>query len=635
MSGEIQPPPSSRPRGAAVRLRRALESRGLSRVVLAAGLAAVACSLGLMLGFVVGRPIELRIGPADGNYISGFRLRWQPGTALRWAKAEAEVALPLAIRGPARVALLGARPGLAPVPVEVRQGDLPLGEFIAGPGRILESFDLGPGSARIGLLSRDAEAGKSLQLSSLTFQPGGLLAIVPSWSVLAQVWLGAALLSTSLLAIGWSARNALVLTTACLGAPLAIGSVIDPFATLHLVTKAGALAPGAAGLLLVLMPREVARRAAPVLSVALLLRFGLVFHPDYYYQDVGIHREVATVAIRQGPLELWQRMPEYQRTFQLGLATVAGQWKPFPYPPTLYSLAALSPIGSPEDLVKALGAFSSGVVVALVMLLAGRLDRGGSADLRAGALAAFLPADLIQLLRASYPALLGHAVDTGLVVLLASRWELLAGRRGIAIVALWIAACGLTYNAGPVHLALFVPLLLAAASLRPALPGRPGLLLASALGGAVAFTYYAGTVAEVVRHALHSARADVAEPGLAVADLGTGWDEIGGPFLAVGAVGLAAVLIRRWRAPESRVIAAWAAYIVAISVPVLVFPEVFGYFRRLYFAQALGPLLASLPTFRRGWICLALTAVLLLWSLLALSEFVMPFYVSHSGQIGV
>jgi hypothetical protein len=95
------------------------------------------------------------------------------------------------------------------------------------------------------------------------------------------------------------------------------------------------------------------------------------------------------------------------------------------------------------------------------------------------------------------------------------------------------------------------------------------------------------------------------------------------------------VLLRRWSAPEGRVVAAWAGYIAAVAIPVAVFPEVFGYFRRLYFAQALGPVLASLPTVRRGWISLPLTAALLLWSLLSLVEFVMPFFVSHSGQIGV
>jgi hypothetical protein len=595
----------------------------------------VACSAAFLVGFGVGRPVELRAGPADAHYLRGFRLRWQPGTTLRWARTEAQIQLPLEIRRAARVVLTGARPGLPPAPVEVRQGQALLGEFTAGPGRVLESFALAPGPARFELRARDADSGKSLQLSSITFRPEGSFAIVPSWRVLLQVCLGAALLSVALLAVGWEVRPAVVLASACLGGPLAIGSLVDPFATLHLVTKAGVLAPGVAAILIVLTPRALARRAAPVLTLALLLRFGLVFHPQYHYQDVAVHRDVAAVAIERGPLELWAHMPEYQRSFQLGLATVAGQWKPFPYPPTFYSLAALLPLGSPEDAVKALGVVSSGIVVLLVMLLAARLDRGGSADLRAGALAALLPADLIELLRASYPALLGHAVDTGLAVFLAARWDRLGTRRGIAVVALWIAACGLTYNAGPVHLAIFLPLLVAAASLPPALTGRAGLVLSAAIGGAAAFTYYAGAVFEVLGHALHSAGAALTQPGLTVADLGSGWDEMGEPFLLVGAAGLAVVLLRYWSAPEGRVVAAWAAYIVAISVPVLLFPEVFGYFRRLYFAQALGPLLASLPTVRRSWISLPLALVLVLWSLLSLAEFVVPFFVSHSGQIGV
>jgi hypothetical protein len=595
--------------------------------------AMLASSAGLLLGFAAGRPIEVRVGPDDESYFRGFRLRWQPGTTLRWARTEAEIEVPVEVRRPTRATLLAARPGLDPTVIAVRQGRTVVAEFTAGAGRVLETFELAPGAARIALRAQEAATGKSLQVTSLTIRPEGA-AVVPSLRVLAQVSLGSAVLCAALLFVGWRPRTAAVLCAACLGVPLAIGSLADPFATLHLVLKIGILAPAAAGIGIALMPRALARPASPILAAALLLRLAVVFHPQYYFQDVAIHRDVAAVAIEKGPLELWRHMPEYQQSYQLGLATVAGQWKPFPYPPTFYTLAALSPLGSPEDVVKALGALSSGIVVALMMALAARIG-GASAGLRAGVLAMLLPADLTELLRASYPALLGRALDTGLVVLLASRWEWLATRLGVAVVALWIAACGLTYNAGPVHLTIFLPLLLAVSSLTPALPARSGLVASAVVGGALASSYYAGALGEVARHALSSAQANVARPGLTVADVSSGWDEIGVPLLLVGAAGLAGVLRQRWASPEGRVISAWAAYIVAISIPVALFPEVFGYFRRLYFAQALGPLLASLPAVRRDWIGFSLGAALVLWSLLGLVELVMPFFVSHSGQIGV
>jgi hypothetical protein len=247
-----------------------------------------------------------------------------------------------------------------------------------------------------------------------------------------------------------------------------------------------------------------------------------------------------------------------------------------------------------------------------------------------------MPADVLELLRASYPAILGHAMDVGLVTFLALRWDRLRTTRGLLTLALFLAGCGLTYNASPVHFGLLLPLLLIAASLNPPLQGRRGLVLGTLFGALLALAYYGRYASGLFRKLVASGPLEADAPSLAQrADTALGgWDAgMGLPFVAAALVGLGVVLRASWVPACGRVIAAWAAYVPLISLPVLVLPEPFHYFRRLYFALPLASLLAARAGGRRRALTAALTVLLLIWSGWKMTSYVRPFFVTHTGSL--
>jgi hypothetical protein len=572
-----------------------------------------------------GAPIVLRLGPADHDYTFGFRSERERGTSGRWAKAEARIELPFRVRRTSRALLHAGRPALLAAPIEMAQGGASTSRLVGPPAVHAMALQPAP-SVRIDLRARDAERNLSVQVFRLTLLPDGPLALLPATGIVVRAALGAAVLAAIFLATGFGGPRSLLASFLLVGLPLSVVGLYDPFAALHLARKAAFYAP----LLLApvaLLPRPLARRWLVVLAVALVARCA-VYHPSYDYQDVDIHHGVARVAVREGAAELWNQMPHYQQVFDLGRASAGSRYQPFPYPPTFYILAALLPVEDTVDAIKLLGIASQGLVVLMVMILAGRILGPGLPERAAGMLAALFPADLLELLRASYPALLGHALDVGLVTFLVCRWEDLRSNKGVFLVAAGLAAAALTYNAAPVHFGLFVPLLLAAASLKPPLPARTRVVLAALLGAALSLVYYGGylrwTWEQAHRGTAFAAVRATTEMRMALA-LGP-WETLGVPYLFLAAAGAVVVLKRLWPSSGSRVVLAWALYLPAALALVFLVFEPFRYFRQYHFVHPLFPLLAVGLLGERRSLVMAVTALLVAWNLREIVYLGTPFF---------
>jgi hypothetical protein len=579
----------------------------------------------LVLDFTTAESVSFGFGPADSGYVEGFRAGWARGTTSRWSRERAEVSLPVVVRGPASLVVIGGRPERAPSEIEVSQNGALLGLLPASEHVLPYSFALEPGRASFRFTSRTADAGHGLKLDELRLASGGFGTLLPDLRSMLLASSAAVLLAGLFVLAGFSPRGSALLATLNLGLPLA---ALDPFASLHWLSKAAILSSILSAFpVLLFRSRSKWWKLVPVSS--LIAASLALFHPSYYFKDVDIHREVTDVARSEGPRELWSRMDYYQELFGLGRASLEGRRRPMPYPPVLHSLAALVPVGATEDVLKWSGILLHTLIVALVMLLAGRVTEVESGPIAAGALAALFPDGVLELLRASYPALLGQVALLVLVFLLMRHASALRSTGGALAFGAVIAACALVYNAGPLTLAVFLPLLLAAFAMPPSLPGSAGLLAATILGSIPAFAYYGSFLLDLLRAPGGRGEESFAER----LDAATvGWDLFGPLYLALALAGAFLTVKHRDRL-ENRVLLAWTAYAAAISIPVFLAPEPLYYFRRLFFVYPLAPLLTVLAVSRRKWLLVAATLALAGWSLYRVSDFLVPFYVTHTGSL--
>jgi hypothetical protein len=511
------------------------------------------------------------------------------------------------------------------VEIEVIQGAALLGLLPASEHILPYSFPLEPGRASFRFTSRTADSGHGLKLEELRFVSGGLGALLPDLRSILLASSGAVLLAGVFVLAGFSSRASALLATLGLGLPLA---GLDPFASLHWLSKA-AIVSSLLSLFFVPLFRTRSKwwKLIPV-STLIAASFAL-FHPSYYFKDVDIHREVTDVARSEGPRELWSRMDYYQELFGLGRASLEGRRRPMPYPPVLHTLAALVPFGATEDVLKWSGIALYALIVALVMLLAGRVTEVESAALAAGALGALFPDGVLELLRASYPALLGQLALLVLVLLVMRYAGTLRSTQGVLAFGALIAACALVYNAGPLTLAVFLPLLFAAFAMPPSLPGSAGLLAAAIVGSIPGFAFYGSFLLDLLRAPGGRGEESLAERFDAAT---VGWDVFGPLYLALSLAGVFLAAKHRDRL-ENRVLLAWTAYALAISIPVFLAPEPLYYFRRLFFVYPLVPILTVLALSRRKWLLAAAALGLAAWSLHRATDFIVPFYVTHTGSL--
>jgi hypothetical protein len=263
------------------------------------------------------------------------------------------------------------------------------------------------------------------------------------------------------------------------------------------------------------------------------------------------------------------------------------------------------------------------------MLLAGRVTEVESGAIAAGALAALFPDGVLELLRASYPALLGQLALLVLVLLVMRYAGTLRSTQGVLAFGALIAACALVYNAGPLTLAVFLPLLFAAFAMPPSLPGSAGLLAAAIVGSIPGFAFYGSFLLDLLRAPGGRGEESLAERFDAAT---VGWDVFGPLYLALSLAGVFLAAKHRDRL-ENRVLLAWTAYALAISIPVFLAPEPLYYFRRLFFVYPLVPILTVLALSRRKWLLAAAALGLAAWSLHRATDFIVPFYVTHTGSL--
>ncbi len=578
-----------------------------------------------VLAFTSRESVSFGFGPSDRGYVEGFRAGWARGTTARWARERAEVALPVVVRAAARLVVLGGRPEREPAEIEVAQEGRPLG-ILPAAGRIAPfAFPLEPGRASFRFTLRTADAGHGLKLEELRLVPGRMGALVPDLRSLVLAAAGAVLLSVALVVAGFSQRASAVLATAGLGVPLAL---LDPFASLHWLSK-GALAAPILTIILAVLFRSHPKWWVLVPMATLLLASFALFHPSYYFKDVDIHREVTDVVRREGARELWSRMDYYQERFGLGRASLEGRRRPMPYPPVFHTLVGFLPFGDTGDLLIGSGILLHALTVAVVMMLAGRVTESESGALAAGVMAALFPDGILELLRASYPALLGQFALLVMVLLVMTRANQFRSSSGVVAFGALFAGEALVYNAGPLTLAVFLPLLLAAFWVPPPVPGKTGLLLATILGSVPALAYYGGFLLDLAKAPGGGESLGFAERFRAAT---VGWDVFGPLYLLSCLAGAILVAKNRERL-ENRVLLAWAGYAFAISIPVFVAPEPLYYFRRLLFVYALAPILTAVAVSRWKWLPLVATVALAGWSLYRASEFLPPFYVTHTGSL--
>lgn len=579
----------------------------------------------LVLSITHAESVSFGFGPADRDYVQGFRVGWARGTTSRWSREEATVTLPVLVRGRADVVILGGRPERAPAEIEVEQDGRRLGVIPAGPRMAPFSFPLATGRASFGFLSRTPDSGHGLKLENLRLVPREMGAILPEMRSLALAAGAAVLLAVAFVLADFSPRASALLAVAILGVPL---FALDSFASLHWLAK-GSLISSLLSLLAILALRSWPKWQKLVPVVTLVAASIALFHPRYYFKDVDIHREVTDVVRQQGARELWSRMDWYQERFGLGRASLEGKRRPMPYPPVLHTLAGWFPLGETEDVLKWAGILLHAATVLVVMLIAARVSQSEGAAVAAGVMAASFPEGVLELLRASYPALLGHLTMVLMVFLILRYGKALSTKSGVAAFGALFAACALFYNAGPLTLAVFLPLLLAAFWIPPRLSAASGLLVASALGSIPAFAYYGGFLFDLANTPGGGEEMSYLERLRAAT---VGWDLFGPLYLLFGLLGLLAILRARDRL-EARVTLAWAAYAPAISIPVFLAPEPLYYFRRLFFVYPLAPVLAALALSRHKRFLVLTTSVLVAWSLYRGLAFIEPFYVTHTGSL--
>jgi len=588
-------------------------------------LAGAAVPAVFVLAFAAAESISFGFGPADRDYVEGFRVGWARGTTSRWSREEAAVTLPISVRGSSELIVLGGRPERTPAEIEVEQNGTVLGVIPAGVRITPFSFPIAPGRASFRFLARAPDSGHGLKLEGLRLVPGEWGALLPDRRSVVLAAGAAVLFAVAFVVAGFTPRASALLATAILGLPLA---ALDPFASLHWLRKA-ALVSSILSLLIVLLLRSQSKWRKLVPAATLLAAsFGL-FHPYYYFKDVDIHREVTDVVRQQGARELWSQMDYYQERFGLGRASLEGRRRPMPYPPVLHTIVGWFPFGDTEDVLKWAGILLHATTAFVVMLIAGRVTESEAAALAAGVLAASFPDGILELLRASYPALLGQLALILIVFLVMRHGQTLRSAAGVVAFGALFAACALLYNAGPLTLAVFLPLLVAAFWMPPKHSSASGLLRAAVLGSVPALGYYGGFLLDLAKGPGRGEELGFVERFRAAT---VGFDAFGPLYILFCLAGLYIVL-RRCERLESRVLLAWAAYAPAISIPVFLAPEPLYYFRRLFFVYPLAAILAAVAVSRRRWLIVLATLVLVGWSLYRASDFIEPFYVTHTGSL--
>jgi hypothetical protein len=575
--------------------------------------------------------VLFNLGPNDADHIQGFEPHYEIAgpVATRWTTYQAEVDLPLALRGgPADLSYRFSRVLPETAVVDVRLNGSTIDRFTCRGGawvtRTVRLAALPPTPLRIDLVvdSHDRRnLGLKLDWVRLEAAGGriGFRGRAAWWPVLLVA--GAfALFRFGGLSPGMAALAAVPWPVAAW-----LWGRADPFALAHVLSKLTLPALALTAACAVVMRRRPGGRwVVPLFLAGYLLKGAGVFHPAFFYPDVQNHgRYVQAYAEAQGSIA--ERGVAAQRKVNTAYPRfVRGRPYAFPYSPVFFiPFTPLAAESAPmEDALRHVGLAAAAAEVAAAFWL-GSLALGPGTGVAAAAVAAFLPPLYSRLLYAMWPTIAGHLLDVlaiAAALLLARRPERKAPLVAFGVLTL---AAFLTYISSLFNLALFAVFLALLERRRaPALLG----VLAAAAGVTVLWLYAAFTrtfVFEIVPALLGGtgvaapASATGPPPGGLVAALARvplfyGW---GLPALAVAGL----VLVRRQGDRAARHVL--AAYGMAFVALVLMRGLGGGLFRDLKETTFVGPLVAvtagaSLTALarrgRRGWLAAALVAVGLL-----------------------
>ena len=483
----------------------------------------VAGILALAGGSSANLKLFLNFGPNDQDYVSNFRIDWEPEgrTRFHWTLPRAQVTLPLLLSGDGhRLRLRARRHFLEPAHVTLR-----------AEGRAFARFDIqaDPQVAwrvvEFPLPALEGRAPFTLDIDAPSSNPRPL-GIALDWMEIERAGPGA----RSAFQPPVFARLAVVLTGVFLalriaglapgaafgfGLVLAAGAGLGAWRDLLAVERilregAGALVvTGGLATLLVRWPRTAAalgltqdeRRWAGVLAAivtaALALRLVLLLHPQFYYPDVRIHAVFARELAKTGLAAFLRDFTANQYRFSLGLQFENGHWYAFPYPPAFYALCwpLLRALRySPEVAVALLAAVVNSLEALLVFALGRRLSARPALAIVAAAAVPLLPIFVTRLSLAYFPALVGHAVDAAVMSFLVARMRRLNEPRTALTLAALLALALLTYTQSLLNWGLLLPgflLLWVATERTPESRRRQlGLLAAGALGALLSLGFY-------------------------------------------------------------------------------------------------------------------------------------------------
>lgn len=504
-------PPSPRPCG---------WKKALAALLLAAA-AAVLPDLALARA----RPFLLDLGPNDVEHVRGFRPDWERDgrTRFRWTTLSATATLPVRAEGDGHLLRMRVRRHfLDPAVVTVRAEGRPVTTFEIRadertPYRLLE-LPLPPLEGRHPLaLTFEARTENPRPLGfaldwleverrtpSARFLPTASIRIRLASLALAA-FLAAVLAGASTrLASAHGSAVALLVGLGLSWSPAAAERILREGTSAYAVALLGPAAllgwwwrrrAGRGGVL---------KRDAPValtllLSAALALRLAILLHPGFYYPDVKVHALFAWQLARRGLIEFLRDFTVNQYRYSLGLQFENGHWYAFPYPPAFYLLTwpLVSVVGyRPEVAVSLLAGVVNALELLLVFGLARSLRLSVPVGVAASAAHVVLPIFTARLSLAYFPALVGHAADAVLLLVLVRRQADLGRARTVVAVGSLLALALLTYTQSLLNFGLILPLFLLAQVLaeRTAEARRTqvGLLLAGALGLALALGVFYG-----------------------------------------------------------------------------------------------------------------------------------------------
>ena len=582
------------------------------------GLAAALCSGALFLGSFRVREVVLDLGPGDGPFTEGFSrprpeafdpYEIEDGLATHWTSHEARIRLPLEVVAPA-------------VGVEVRlarhfkdRGNLELRLL----GTAAERFEIGsgyreyattlepaPGAPLVLELTTEGrdDRGLGVSLDWVRFhlparsrlRLSGLSGLRP---IFTMALVGLVLMGGGA-TLPWAAAASLLVALAA-----SAGLLADPWLTfrflrgvpetlllliLPLVALGRALAARAA------MDARVAPAASAILVFAFLFRAFAVNHPDFYYPDFRSHaglvettREAGLDLLRAPHDWIFTPRPHQEKggpllraTSGLWLLRIGGVDVGLPYSVLPHALLGLLPLDYDGCLLalRLGGAAFSAVPAFLCAFLAARLGL----PLWTTLFVVAAPCAALELSRAAIPALLGHAADIGVLLLLASPHVGERSVRRTAGLAAAVAGAQLTY----VSSILVAPALVLACALFlwPAVPDgarrASRLALAAGLASLLALIVY---YRDFVPDALAAMQALRTAPA---ATLGTGpaadrplvallaWAFPVTPVLALAGVVL--LLAGRDLGASPVFVRAWALALLVLGLLRHLFPGALGYF---------------------------------------------------------